>query len=256
MLSRRLIKNNPDQRGFTIVELMIALTVLSTLLVVASVVMLSIGKLYTKGVNAANLQSTTRNVVSDVASLIQFSSDKPSGCTHDLDKCYMSSKPYSGTNKPELGNMIYAYCVGTTRYSFTINRKLGDDQRFSPAVSTPHVLWRDTMTNTGSCDPMDISSSNPGDPHPGTSLSPNPTKGGYEMMSEHTRLTAFRVVHNTVADNYQIDIKTAYGDSDLLNLPPADGSTDGTATCKGGQGSQFCSLADISTTVILRAEAQ
>ncbi len=44
------MKSLKSTRGFTIVELMIALTVLSTILVMATVIMINIGVLYSKGV--------------------------------------------------------------------------------------------------------------------------------------------------------------------------------------------------------------
>jgi prepilin-type N-terminal cleavage/methylation domain-containing protein len=65
------------EQGFTIVELMIATTVLSTLLVVVAIVMISIGKLYYKGLNQARLQDNTRNAVTAIAKQLQLNTGDP-----------------------------------------------------------------------------------------------------------------------------------------------------------------------------------
>jgi prepilin-type N-terminal cleavage/methylation domain-containing protein len=131
--------------GFTLVELMIALSVLSTILVIASVLMFGIGKLYIKGVNQATIQTAARDVMSDVASTIQFSSDTPQ----------IVSTPVT------LGSItgVYVNCIGKVRYTFVLNRELGHDN--SNDQDTPHVLWRDTLQNAGSCQAAKIDQAQP-----------------------------------------------------------------------------------------------
>src|SRR5665213_3568651 len=91
-----------SETGFTIVELMIAMTVLSVLLLLASVTLIQIGRLYSKGSNEAETQNTARNIINQVASEIQFGGSAP-----------LPSSPTAG-----------AYCVGSQRYTYQLGQQL------------------------------------------------------------------------------------------------------------------------------------
>ena len=138
----------------------------------------------------------------------------------------------------------HAYCAGTTRYSYLLNRELGHDS--DNGADTDHVLWRDTMNSSAlPCAPINLLDG--GDPAAG----PNTVPGsGYEMMAEHMRITRLFARENPPgSDAHEIDLWTAYGDSDLV-VNGADGKT----RCRGGEGTQFCAVAHIDTTVLRRAE--
>jgi len=230
-----------SDKGFTIVELMIALSVLAVLLVTSTLVMIQIGGLYTKGVNAADLQNTTRNIVGDIASQLQFSGRAPVGCTPALNNrtCYADSQDITvsavGGGTAEI--TVYSYCIGDTRYSYFLNHKLGVDTYNGEAI--PHVLWRDTLkTATTACEPLDITESVPSDDDtkPGS---------GYEMMGSNMRLTRFNVQPASTSGNtYYVDVWTAFGDSDLVQTDAT-----GKPTCRTTRGSQFCSNSIISTQI-------
>ena len=237
--------------GFTIVELMIALSILSTILVICTVVMIQIGVLYSKGVNAANLQNITRTVVADISSSIQFSYATPPGCTPQASPptCYEAVNTtdfiVNGTPVP-----IYAYCIGTTRYSYILDRELGSDNSSNPAIVTPHVLWRDTIVanKNPTCQPLDISQQTvSADSSSNDTASGNPiASGGYEMMGDHMRLTGFNIFPTTPINTiYSVNINTAYGDNDLLIQPNQ-------YNCKGTTGNQFCATSQISTAITRR----
>ncbi len=230
-------KNIKSEQGFTIVELLIALSVLSVILVMGTVIMIQIGKLYTKGVNAANLNNTTRNINSDISSALLFSGSAPYSCTVSATTCAAAETSYAGGG----GAKIYAYCIGTTRYSYVFNRKQGIDSSVTPtALVTPHVLWQDTMSNPNSCDPVPIDTANPTDSQT--------TGDGHDVIPDNMQLTRFKIVENPVnSSSYDIDVWMAYGDHDLV-LTDSDGSN----RCNGSLGSQFCATAKISTTVTRR----
>lgn len=183
-MNAKKIKNEQKEGGFTIIELMIALSVLATILVISTVIMVRIGSMYTRGVNAATLQNTTRTISSDLTSAIQFSGSVPQTCT--------------------IGCGSYqAICIGLERYSFLLDRKLGVDTSVSPSP-TPHVLWRDTMS-TPNCVPADLAAT-------------NPTANGYEMIPENVRLTELTAAEVTPGSGtYEVRVRAAYGDTDLLN---------------------------------------
>ncbi|CAM6000317.1 unnamed protein product [Sphagnum balticum] len=138
--------------------------------------------------------------------------------------------------------------IGTTRYSFVLNRELGTDQGANPDqsgdsnVNTPHVLWRDTMKSASACVPVNIALSDPN-----TDTTANSTGDGYEMMAAHMRLTKFIIEPTTTKGSvYSINIWTAFGDSDLL-----DGSNQ--FNCNGGVGEQYCATSQLNSSVTRRA---
>lgn len=116
--------------GFTIVELMIATTVLAVILLLSTVVITRIGNLYFKGVNQSRVQSNARDIAGQLTQDIQLSSTPPS---------YNPSVLVGG--KP-----AKVICVGSVRYTFIDNVKIGTN-------GYKHVLWRDApgtcATNVG-----------------------------------------------------------------------------------------------------------
>jgi prepilin-type N-terminal cleavage/methylation domain-containing protein len=235
-----------SSEGFTIVELLIALSVLSTILMIASAVMIQISNTYSKGVNAANLQNTTRTINADLASSLQFNPSSPAPCAVDNVSCTApGAVPYPGG---PTGSIIRSFCINKTRYSFVLNRELGDDQGSTPALHTEHVLWRDTMTSTANCKPLDLSKSNPS-----SSDASSAPGSGYELMPVHMRLTKFRIAEAPAGSGvYSVSVWAAYGDSDLMNNIDANGHTN----CLGDKGSAFCSTSMIDSTVIRRLQVE
>jgi prepilin-type N-terminal cleavage/methylation domain-containing protein len=225
------ITNLKSTAGFTIVELMIALSVLSVLLVAASVVMIQVGSLYTKGVNAANLQTVNRNIVSDLSTTIQFSGASPASCV------VAEGSPGPCTEYSDGGNYkVTVFCIDNIRYSYVLDREMGNDPYPAPGLQTNHVLWRDTLANGEACSPLDLS------------VAGKPTGSsadGYDMVPAHMRLINFSVTEGTDG-LYTIDVAMAYGDSDLVNAS--------NNTCNTGPGTQYCSNSDITTTVGRRVQ--
>lgn len=213
-----------SKQGFTLVELMIALSVLSTILVFCTVMMIRISSLYNKGVNAANLQNATRNVATDISSSVEFTNNS----------FQTGSQSYGGLT-------IQSYCVGQIRYSYVLGRKLGTDDSIAPVETTHHVLWRDTMKTDDTCTPLNITVvGTPPDTVPST------TNGdGYEMIGNNMRLVKFDV-NPVIPSVFSIDVATSFGDKDLLN-----GSF---TACNSTKGNEFCSISEINTTVSKRIQ--
>lgn len=146
-----------DQKGFTIVELMIAIMVFSLLLLVCSAAIIHIGRMYYKGGIVSRTQEATRTVTEDVAQVIQFTS---------------ANLPVSVTS-----GSTRAWCIGEVRYTFHTTASLGSD-----TGQSPHVLWKDANPSIGSCSVANLSN---------TSLS-----GGVEMVGENMRVPVFEIVQN------------------------------------------------------------
>lgn len=231
----RFTQSTKSQRGFTIIELMIATSVLSVILLLVTSMMISIGALFYKGANVARIQDAVRSAADEVSGQLSLSPVIPG---HDFDKTD--------------GN-INVYCMGGTRYSYVLNAQMGhkiDGDSSSPVY--PHVLWRD---NVGACDPTagaDLTATDPSKTTGGSS--------GAELVPPNSRLTAFCIGALTtlgptsscdsggssLTSPYTLTVGMVYGDDDLLNLAGVN------TTCKGGTGDQFCAASSLITTVVRR----
>jgi len=226
-------KHNVSQSGFTIVELMIATTVLSVILLIATLVMTNIGKLYSKGINQSNIQDSARNIVDDVSQNLEL------------------NKTYTGPITNADGSITY--CIASTRYTLVIGKQLSS---INDSTHSKHVLWRDAVVGSA-CDNSGVDLSN--DPA-STAL------GATELVPSNSRLSQFSISANTTPP-YSVTIGVVYGDADLLcdlgtsgDCASSSASThvwnptspSGVVTCKEGVGSQYCAVSNLTTTVVPR----
>lgn len=256
-------KTKISDKGFTIIELMIALSVLSVLLLICTMVLLNLGKTYVKGNNYAAVQNTARNIMNNVTSQLQLG-----------DVSFNALKSGNGGS----------YCIGATRYSFLIGQQVEPSP--SGSDQTPHALWRDTLSSSGAC--SDLVNEPSGDSHfpdemTQTSEAPSDNLSvagsGSELLSQGMRLTAFSISPLTsTAGLYAVKIGVAYGDSDLLCVDgmSLDGGNDcsqsqissypndhisnlkspsGQVQCISGIGEQFCAVSNLSENVVSRLES-
>jgi prepilin-type N-terminal cleavage/methylation domain-containing protein len=192
--------------GFTIIELLIATAVLSTILLLVTSLMINIGKLYYKGINQARVQDNVRSITDEVAQHLQ------------LGDSFI----------PVISGSEQAYCMGTTRYTYILNKQIGSDA----STQSLHVLWRDKNPTPGNC-PAALP----------VLTTPMPSSGGSELIAPNARLTDFTI---TGSSPYSVSVSVAYGDDDLLNLSGVN------TKCKGDIGDQFCATAKLQTIVVRR----
>lgn len=112
--------HNHNQRsgGFTIIELMLALTVLSVVLVSAAAGLIQVGRMYYKSVITVRTQDTSRNIINEVSQNVQFSNGLPTIVRED-------------PNDPT--SQVQVVCFGAKRYT--------------TAPTPPFGLYRDTGPN-------------------------------------------------------------------------------------------------------------
>jgi len=215
--------------GFTIVELMIATLVFSTILLVITFGVIHFSSDYYKGINSSTTQDTARQVIDSVAQAVQFSGSTP------------------------MAPNANSYCIG--------NQQLVYDLGHEVQSSTDSGLSQ--ITNT-TCNTAAV------------------TSDGTELLDKRMRLVQFKVSEPVNPDGtpmfsdhnvWNITVSIAFGDNDLLcdtsqssaaaggcgktAAAIADGDTataasHGNLRCRLAEGSQFCDVVTLSTTVTRR----
>lgn len=202
------------QAGFTIIELMIATTVLSVMLVLVTFMMINIGKLYYKGMSQAKAQQTARSIVSDVASHLELNDQDPTTATGTSGEASAA------------GLTFQAYCIGETRYTYVLDRQIGTDP-----TQIRHVLWRDKTPDDGCSHAF-----------PDLALA-TPSPGGTELMTDRGRLAAFSV---GLSSPHEIQILVALGEDGLFI------DTGINTLCSNQAGNEFCATSRLTTSVTKR----
>ena len=212
------IKTKRSDKGFTLVELMIATVVFSTVLLLATTGVINIGKLYYKGITTARTQETARSVIDDVSRSVQLTEGEIKS---------------SGDPAPYL-----VKCIGKDRYTYRIDTKVeGNNQG----------LWLDEITEGGTCSPYDFTDPVAEGSDGKELLSTNMRLLDFDISEDGSDRTRVNV-----------KVGVAYGDSDLLtHCSPDDSENPGpcagnpsNAQCKStNSGGSFCAVSNLETFV-------
>jgi prepilin-type N-terminal cleavage/methylation domain-containing protein len=226
-----------DKAGFTIMELMIAVTIFSLLLLLSTEVLIGIAKIYDKGVNMSNTQDVARNIIQSLSSSLQYSGQQ---VEYSNANYFINGQPVN----------IEAICIGDTRYSYLTG---------FPGTGTTwrHFLWKDIMANPGTCWPLDIvNDATPSCDNFAADICSNSVAGsGGEMLGSNMHLAYLSVEPATSGSGsqlYKIGVGIAYGLEDLFiantpNSPPAYNSSIHNYMCNSGSGQQFCTTSNLYT---------
>jgi prepilin-type N-terminal cleavage/methylation domain-containing protein len=206
-----------QEKGFTIVELLIATMVFSVILLLATMAILQITRVYFKGITESNTQNTARSAIDTISQAIQF-----------------SGGPVTNTQGGATPSSPKAFCVGDTRFTYDTGWQLEDGTPDNTKHQALHTLVMDTFANCNQSTPQALDQQ---------------AVSGRELLSPHMRLANVQV-SNVGANLYKVTVRVVYGDDDLLNNPTG---TD--AACKGiSAGTQFCSVSELSTVVVKRVQ--
>jgi len=252
---RRLMSkkdNRSSESGFTIIELMIATAVLSTMILVVTVIIINIGTLYDKGINQSRTQDAVRDITDQIGQDLKFN---PGGAL--IDPAPLNVAAGGTGNQAPVTVTIHSICTGTIRYSYIVGYELGSSVNatdFGNGGSSlnyptmPAILWRDNNSGgTGTCVPVNLL-------NPNAIATSAANNNGTELAPANTRLTLFQV---SGASPYTIDVSLAYGDYGLLTnySPPTTHPSKVTSvTCDGDTGDQFCATAGLETVVVERIQ--
>lgn len=228
--------NKNNKTGFTILELMIAVTILAVILLMVALIMTNIGSLYSKGVELTNVQNVNRSLVSELAATIQFGGQTMEG-----------PNTYTYTSSDGTAIQVSAICFGTTRYSYILGFPGGS----SSSSSIPHILWRDEMRGLGSCVPLNIGLNNPvcgSISGPESCIASIPGSGS-NMLGDNMHLTVFTVKQYN-PQLYGISVGLVYGDKNLFKTTSTGSmvtTKNGNYICSGQTGDAFCATSFLST---------
>lgn len=222
-----------NQKGFTIIELMIASAVFAVVLLGATTAIVQIGKLYYKGVISARTQQATRRVMDDISRPVQFSGK---------DIGVVPGYTEFGTSTQTL--QVHSFCIGDQRYSYAINAQVSDSA--TPGTYNEkglhrarHALWQNTTT-AGDCTPCDLRDE-------------TPCGSGKELLEQNMRLKNLDIPAPS-GSLYSISLGVIYGDDDLIQFGNQTDKTD-PQTCRGAiTGSQWCAVSELSTRVLKRIQ--
>lgn len=203
--------------GFTILELMVAASVFTVVLLVVAVGVLSYTNSYFKGINSSKTQAATRSVMDALVQSIQFGKSV--------------TWPSGGSGG------VAGICVDNTLYAYHIGQEVTDTSPQSGLHQGFHGLITVTGGDCSGPLPASIISTLSA---PGTAQ----LAGARELLGRNMRLGDLTVMPN--GNFYTIHVRILYGDDDLLTST----SNWANATCLGGRpGSQFCAVSDLTTTV-------
>jgi prepilin-type N-terminal cleavage/methylation domain-containing protein len=206
-MSRLKLSSN---KGFTIIELLIATAVFSVVLLLCAIAMLQIGRSYYQGVTAIKAQEAARAITDNISRDIQFEGGSVTG---------PSATPSQ------------TYCVGSYRYSFVLNKQRKVD---SPAVNqSRHVLIKEKLAGCVI--------------GPGLNLAID-TANTEELVPEGMRLVKLAVTPVPPASSklYKVTVKVVSGEDEVLDFP---GDPDKIACKTIRDGAQFCAVSELSTIV-------
>ena len=226
---KRTFRASGRQAGFTVVELLIATAIFSLVLLLVTVGVMQVTRVYYKGVTETNTQNTARSIVDDISQAIQF------GGTGNIQRS-VGTTP--GTS--------YAFCIGNQLYSYVLGYQVVDTK--TSGAQAYHGL---VLSNAAGCGGPVGSIAN--------LVTTKSIPNSRELLGQNMRLAKLSVTPITgTANLWDIDVKVIYGDDDLLvvpGTPPVSNPTSPNATCKAAvQGTQFCAMSEFNTIVEKRVQ--
>lgn len=207
-----------NKNGFTIIELMIATTVFSIVLLVAGSGVIAIGKMYYKSITSSRVQETARSAMEDVTRSLQFS---------------------GGNVSTDMSHSTYKVrCFGDDRYTYSLNQPVG-----SGAVG----LKLDKTPASG-CSVEAV-------PDGRELLGNNMRLLQFDVSPGQDNVFSIKI-KVAQGDNDLLTIYNQDGQPEGWS-PPVNSSNEGTiagALCRGGVGSAFCSVSGLETVVNSRVD--
>lgn len=198
-----------DNKGFTIIELMIAISILSVIMLISSTAIIFIARQYQNGVTRTTLQSASRQLHQKFIDSIKFSGGEI-------------------ISQPEVSGGYSVICVGDTRYYF----KKPPTTSITTTTGMSNLFFDKNATGFSNitC---------------GAGLNESSSA---KLLPNNSRVAQASLICDTSSPK-SCTLKTTFisGDDDLFNTntrPDIDN-----LRCKTGIGNQWCSIVNLSSTV-------
>lgn len=204
------------QKGFTIIELLIATTIFSFVLLIATTGIIRIGNLYYKGITVAKTQDAIRNISDELTRSVQFAGGFKTNAT--------------------MGTASERFCLGDTRYTVYLDKTYKSE--------TPNSGLIAERMNGGSCESPIITETK-------QLLATNMRVLNLQVIDVlgSTSNAWHANIRIAYGDN---DLLTHYTNAGaLIGASTAERDTNrNTANCKSGiAGGSFCAVAQLDTVV-------
>jgi prepilin-type N-terminal cleavage/methylation domain-containing protein len=228
-MSREKRTMNKNNKGFTIIELLIATTIFSIVLIVIVSSFLQIGRMFYKGVSIDNVNEASRNLVDSITSDARLTT-------------YFDPGGVDSTNANK-----HFFCVGPHRYTYILALQVRDSNIKTNANSMVAGIVQDT-TNGACKSPTDL-----------------PIAKASQILGPDMQLNDINIQKNTAGNTLMIRTHVVFYGSDntvfdtndpaLANTAanPGRASTAPDAFCSGNVlSTQFCATSHLETNVTLR----
>jgi prepilin-type N-terminal cleavage/methylation domain-containing protein len=227
------MKKTTKQQGFTIIELLVATTIFSIVLMVILASFLQVGRMFYKGISVNNTNEAARSLIDSITSDIKLA---------------QTTTPT--TAFPAGGTTAYYFCVGLDRYVYISDyHKINSDDINSPNPSQPHGVIRSLLTNGCQAPSAEVGTKVEQLLGPNMQLNLDSSKNGTDFI-ECDVGTGFCNVHAHVVF-YGIDNTVFQSNNNTYNASNAYQAPD--AFCSGSLlDTQLCAVTDIKAKAGLR----
>ncbi len=206
------MKNNMNQKGFTIIELMIATVIFSIVLLVLTENIISISNDYYQGVVQTQTINATKNIVDTIAQQIKLSTSTDLINITQPPKGNWTNHPLIPTNIPKFEGIL---CVGNNEYVF---------QNQGYVVNGSPVKSNATKNQASGALELYYNSSCPSSNTAGwdfSNINPHPSGAEYtSLVPQNMRLQKFVITAPVprFSTLYKIDVEVAYGNDDSFDV--------------------------------------
>lgn len=207
-----------NQKGFTIIELMIATTIFSLVLMICLAAIMNITRTYYQGTLQARTQNRVREIVDEIADEIRYRPGEivqTTGMTALTDAPEQEDESVGSVDPTSPQSYVGQYCIGTVQYRYLLGFKA--DSEASPATSSDddRIAARPLIRNSGAgaCNPandLDLTDS------VDTTLEHITSSQEYGILDDNMRVLEFSIRRVGVEDKYMVAVTVAYGDDDLI----------------------------------------
>ncbi len=204
------ISNKNQEKGFTLIELMMATAVFSVVMLIVTTGIIRIGQIYYRNITQNRTSEATRVISEEIVRSIQFAKG----------------------NRRAGADPATQFCIGDTRYTYNINQKVTGG---TPGLISERISPSDACSSAASINTQEL-------------LGENMRLLAFDVNPVDAAERTWRVnVRVAYGDD---DLLSHYNDNGTPVNPASVNTDAANADCKSGiAGGSFCATARLDTTV-------